>query len=221
MSEKEERMAVTLYRFKPAHTSFINVEIIVSYSCTEPPKVEKCDISGLKQFAVIVSSEYEVTPVVHSWKRKPCEAVSGCNRAVAYDFEMKVFVKDVIGLGIGIGKIGTGTLGIRFRSTEESLHLTAECICCDDEEGRRAATQAGGSESSALAAIAWFWGFSAFSTALALAYPQPNPLATGFMIFTAFGVVASLCIVFIRMITFAQRRILLRPFKKDKSTTGE
>ena len=218
-------MAVSLYRFKPAHTSFITVEVIVSYSCTEPPKVEKYDICGLKQFAVILSSEYEVTPIVHSWKRKPCEAVTDCDHPVAYDLELKAFVKDVIGLGIGIGKIGTGTLGIRFRSTEETLHLTTECVCCDEEDEKRAATQFAGyaADSAALAAIAWFVGMTAFSSALALAllnHEQSSLLARAFVDVVSIGATASLIAAVVRLFAYSRRRMWFGQSKRDRTPTG-
>jgi hypothetical protein len=129
-------MAVSIFKFKPADTVWISIEIVVTYSCDEIPKVERVKIRGLQQFGLILSSEYDIEVFVHAARRIPCDIGGGCRDAVEYEFDTKVFVSDVIGLGIGIGKLGTGTAGWTSRSTEEHLTFRTECVCCDAEQPR-------------------------------------------------------------------------------------
>lgn len=126
-------MPVTKYRFKPRRTLWIGVELIVSYSCQADPKVERVRITGIKQFGLILSSEYEIDAFVDTVRRIGCEAGSDCNEAMRYEFTVKTFISDVIGLGIGVGRLGTGTAGWTTKATEELGHFGTECVCCDDE----------------------------------------------------------------------------------------
>jgi hypothetical protein len=202
-------MAVSIFKFKPADTVWINVEIVVTYSCNEIPKVERVKIRGLKQFGLILSSEYDIEVFVHAARRRRCDIGGDCRDAVEYEFDTKVFVSDVIGLGIGIGKIGTGTAGWTSPSTEEQRTFKTECICCDAEQ---ASPMAGLSVitivPSTPTATSWFIGFAALSTALTLAalnFDQPSVIPKLVLYGTAVGAVASLSVAVARVVAFLRR----------------
>lgn len=204
-------MPVSIFNFKPARTLWINIEIIVTYSCNEPPKVERVKIRGLKQFGLIFSSEYDVEVFVHAARKSPCDIGNDCDDAVEYEFDTKVFVSDVIGLGIGIGKLGTGTLGWTCKSTEEQRTFKTECVCCDAEQAKAlAGLNVINIIQSTPSATSWFIGFAMLSTALTLAafnFAQPSIIPKLFLYGTAVGAVASLGVAVTRMVVFVRRRI--------------
>ncbi len=210
-------MAVSIFKFKPANTLWISVEIIVTYSCDEIPKVERVKTRGLKQFGLILSSEYDIEVFMHAARRRPCEIGGECREAVEYEFDTKVFVSDVIGFGIGIGKLGTGTAGWTSRASEEQRTFKTECVCCDAEQPRPTrGLSVINIVPSTTTATAWFIGFATLSTALALAalnLDQPSMIPRFVLYGTAVGAVASLGVAVARVVAFLRRRDGRRPEK--------
>lgn len=204
-------MAVTKYRFKPRGTVWIGVELIVSYSCQTDPKVERVRITGVKQFGLILSSEYEIDALVDTVRRMPCEAGTDCREAVRYDFTVKTFTSDVMGLGIGVGKLGTGTAGWTTKATEELVHFGTACVCCDDE--RRAPERAVTEVilvPSPQTATPWLVGFATLGTALALSFMNLNhPSLVPQIVVDATGVgaLAAVGLAVARLVAFVRRGI--------------
>jgi len=203
-------MAVSIFKFKPAHTLWVSLEIIVTYSCDENPKVERVKIRGLKQFGLILSSEYDIEAFVHAARRRPCKIGSECRDAVEYEFDTKVFVSDVIGFGIGLGKLGTGTAGWTSAATEEQRTFKTECVCCDTEQPRQMpGLSVINIVQSTPTATSWFIGFATLSTALTLAalnLDQPSVIPRFVLYGTAVGAAASLGIAVARVVAFLRRQ---------------
>ena len=210
-------MPVTKYRFKPHSTLWIGVEIIVSYSCQADPKVERVRITGIKQFGLILSSEYEIDAFVDTVRRMPCEAGADCREAVRYDFTVKTFISDVIGLGIGVGKLGTGTAGWTTKATEELAHFGTACGCCDDERRvpERAVTEVH-LVPSPQTATPWLVGFATLGTALALSFmnlDHPSFVPQIVVDATGVGALAAVGVAGARLVAFLRRAI----HREDKS----
>jgi hypothetical protein len=204
-------MPVTNYRFKPRSTLWIGIELIVSYSCQADPKVERVRITGIKQFGLILSSEYEIDAFVDTVRRIPCEAGTDCQEGVRYEFTIKTFISDVIGLGIGVGKLGTGTAGWTTKATEELLDFSTACVCCDEERRapERAVTVVHVVPSPGTA-TPWLVGFTTLGTAVALSlmnldHPSQVPqLVVGA---TGVGALAAIVVAAARLIAFIRRAI--------------
>ncbi|HXT71119.1 MAG TPA: hypothetical protein VN700_15255 [Vicinamibacterales bacterium] len=203
-------MAVSCFRFKPADTRWIGIEVYVTYSCDEAPKVERKKITGLKQISFIVGYEYDVDAFVHKTRRVPCTAEAGCNRAVLYECDVKVFVSDTIGLGIGVGKVGTGTLGWPTESTEEMLTLKTDCVCCDDEGPKELSADHTIAISQAPpSAISWFVGFGVLGaavTAAELGLGSSSVLPVVALYGVALGTACAAVAAGIRLAAFFRRR---------------
>ena len=118
-----------LIRIRPKGTSRIEAEILISYSCGAPPRVEAVDIVGINQLGFFISSQYEVRAIVDGGDKERCELAS-CQDAIRYKYKVRVSSILAIGLGFGFGG-GTGTFGWKSRSMFEHVDVTSECICCD------------------------------------------------------------------------------------------
>lgn len=203
-------MAVARFQFKPTGTKWIGVEIIVTYLCHSDPKVERVKITGLKQFGLILSHEYDIDALVNSARRIPCDVGGDCQESIKYEFDVTAFVADVVGFGIGIGKLGTGTAGWSTQSTEETFVFGTACLCCDAErvadrsvmDVKVAPTQAN--------AIPWLVGFAGIGTAVALAglnFDHPSLVPKIVIYGTASGMVASLGVAVARLAQFFRRKV--------------
>ncbi|HTV06860.1 MAG TPA: hypothetical protein VME86_15935 [Acidobacteriaceae bacterium] len=202
-------MPVAKYRFRPRSTLWIGIELIVSYSCYADPKVERVRITGVKQFGLILSSEYEIDAFVDTVRRIPCEADADCGEAVRYEFTVKTFTSDVIGLGIGVGKLGTGTAGWTSRATEELAYFDTACACCDDETRPvdRIVSEVH-IVASPQSATPWLLGFAALGTALAFSFmnlDQPSLVPKIVVDATGVGALAAVSVAGVRLIAFLRR----------------
>jgi len=158
-------MSIKRIRFKPRGTMWVNVELFVSFGCEQAPEIRSLKIRGVKQFGLILSHEYDIDAFVDEVKRRACRTSRDCTSAVEYECDAKVFVSDVVGLGLGIGKLGTGTVGWPSESKEQTFTFTTDCICCDEPGGlQRTATYLPSTQS----ATAWFVAFSSLGAALSL-----------------------------------------------------
>jgi hypothetical protein len=202
-------MPLQRHKFKPADTDWITVEIVVAYSCESPPKVESTKISGLKQFGFILSSEYDIEVMVDDYWRHSCDR-AGCQTAFQYDFDVKLFVADIVGLGLNLGSWGTGTAGWRFPTTEEQHSLSTACICCDDKlEEKRMLAEAAASVRRRPDASALIIGFSAIAAAgvLSVVYvDHPNHLGISFLWICSFALLTSLLVIMRRLAARMRRR---------------
>ncbi len=201
-------MPLQRHKLKPRDTLWVSVEIIVAFSCDSAPEVKSTKIRGLKQFAFIIGHEYDIEVLVDDSRRLPCQQ-SGCGNAVRYDYVVKVFVSDTVGLGLGIGNWGTGTGGWSFPATEENQKLATPCICCDDrfEESRvlpeSKQIQQRGSDSTPL-----IIGFSILASAIALSvvyFDHPSNLGKIFLSGVSLSLFASVFVTLRRIVTFIKR----------------
>lgn len=211
-------MPVTKYSFKPRSTLWIGVELIVSYSCQADPKVERVRITGIKQFGLILSSEYEIDAFVDTVRRMPCEASVDCRETMRYDFTVKTFISDVIGLGIGVGKLGTGTAGWTTKATEELVFFGTACVCCDDERPlpARAVTEVH-VVPPLQTATPWLVGFATLGTALALSFmnlDDPSLVPQIVVDATGVGALAAVAVAGARLVAFLRRT--MRREDKDR-----
>ncbi len=124
-------MPTDIYRVKPKGTNWVGAEIVVSSSCNSEPKVERVRVTGVKQFGFIVSHEYDIGAYVDECHRERCR-FSDCGDSVMYKFKVKCLVADVIGIGFGLGNVGTGTGGFTTPSREQFFDFKSSCVCCDD-----------------------------------------------------------------------------------------
>ena len=124
-------MSVQIFRYKPKNTLGITVEVTTDCTCTEKPIVSG-RLCGLSQFGLLLCYEDKVQTLLHKWKVVKCD-LDECDKAISYELEIKFLISCEIGLGIGIGNLGTGAFGIPTRSAEESVTFHTECICCDAE----------------------------------------------------------------------------------------
>ena len=126
-------MASEKFSHKLKNTFWVTAEAIVEYGCAAKPAVIKEHLHGTTRFGFILSYEDKLNGIaVHRAKMFPCEQ-SDCGRAVKYELELKYYISCEIGIGINIGKFGTGTFGFPTRLFEETANFTTECVCCDDE----------------------------------------------------------------------------------------
>ncbi|HEY3699712.1 MAG TPA: hypothetical protein VGK97_10300 [Spongiibacteraceae bacterium] len=125
-------MAVKNFTHKPKNTFGVTVESTVQYDCLNKPAIVGNRMVGFTRFGFIISYEDKIDAFVHRAKLLPC-AQDDCARAVKYEFEIKYFVACEIGIGINIGKLGTGTFGFPIRSVEEIASFSTGCECCDGE----------------------------------------------------------------------------------------
>lgn len=125
-------MAIKNFDHKPRNTFGVTVESTVQYDCLNKPVIVGKRMVGFTRFGFIISYEDKIDAFVHRAKLLPC-AQSDCARAIKYEFEIKYFVACEIGIGINIGKLGTGTFGFPIRSVEEVASFSTECECCDGE----------------------------------------------------------------------------------------
>lgn len=159
-------MSIKRIRFKPKGTLWVMVELFVSYGCEQAPEIRSLKIRGVKQFGLILSHEYDIDAFVHDVRPRACRMSRDCTSAVEYECDAKVFVSDVVGFGLGIGKLGTGTVGWPSESKEQTFTFTTDCICCDQPGGLPQRTLAYFQETQT--ATAWFVAFSSLGAALSL-----------------------------------------------------
>lgn len=214
-------MPVERFRIKPSGTLWVRVELIITYSCREDAKVERVRITGLKQFGLIVSSEYEIDAMVDTCKPVPCDTDVDCRDAVAYELIVKVYVSDVIGLGIGLGKLGTGTAGWTTNSTEEVVRLHTACMCCEGERQREGRIAEAADILQRIInmmrvapppepATRWIVGFATAATALVLSilnfrHPSLIPMIVVYVM--GVGAAISLGVGLFRLILSSRRRV--------------
>ncbi|MBL3558538.1 MULTISPECIES: hypothetical protein [Marinobacter] len=207
-------MPVIKYRFKPRRTLWIGVELIVSYSCEIAPKVERVRITGIKQFGFMLSSEYEIDAFVDTVRRMPCKASAEYQDAVMYEFSIKTFTSDVIGLGFGVGMLGTGTAGWTTKSTEELSHFGTPCVCCVEDSWVPERTVTGVHVApSSHAATAWLVSLATLGTVLGLSLmnlDHPSLVPQFVVAATGVGTVAALGVTGARLIAFLRRKDKVR-----------
>jgi hypothetical protein len=212
---------VDVYRFKPKGTSWIGVEVIVQYSCKAEPKVERVRISGVKQFGFIVSHEYDIDAFVDTSRRIGCEEqLSSCSNPRRYSFTVKCLLSGVVGFGLGIGKVGTGTAGWRSRTEEQQLSFQTRCICCDDEVEQAPAIvylriEPSESTRSATALILGLTALGLGLTASILNFDHPSLLPKLFVYGTGSATLAAAVVTLRRLVTFWRGR--QTDEKKDRS----
>lgn len=202
-------MPLQRHTLKPRDTLWISVEVIVAYSCDSPPEVKSSKIRGLRQFAFIVGHEYDVDVMVDEAKRVPCQQLD-CDYAARHDYDIKIFVSDTIGLGLGIGNWGTGTAGWSFPATEETQTLETPCICCDDTlEGKRMYLESKDIQRRALDSVSLIIGFSALASAIALSvvyFDHPSSLGKIFLSGVSFVLFSSVLVALRRVLALVTRR---------------
>lgn len=114
---------------KPSQTLLAKVEVKVSYSCEQPPTKEDVTVTGLEQFAFILGHKYEMDADVEDFEEAPCQ-MEGCERPILYRFNVRIGVRDSIGIGFGIGSWGAFVAGWRSETTEDVFPCETDCICC-------------------------------------------------------------------------------------------
>lgn len=204
-------MPVDIYRFKPLSTDWVGVEIVVTYTCKSEPKVERVRISGIKQFGLILSHEYDIDAFVDTFLQISCEELDGCHHPLRYAFKIKCLVSDVIGIGLGLGNLGTGTAGWRSTSTEEELRFETKCICCDGEAGKAVAPlhlafKQIDSPRSATPLVVGSSALAVAFTAAVLNFDHPSLLPKFFVYGLGSGALAAALVILQRLRSFTLRR---------------
>jgi hypothetical protein len=207
-------MPLQRHTLKPKNVLWASAEVIVSYSCASEPTVASTKVRGLKGFAIGFGHEYDIEAAVEDSTRLPC-AKDGCHNAIRYQYIVKSFVAETVGIGLNIGNWGTGTAGWTFPATEEVFHFEAPCICCD-EKGEPRTVQRTEPAPNALAMIAAFALLATANTLSVLYIDHPSNLGRIFLNAELGGLIVSAVVTISRVLARRRRAVRAETANRDR-----